>query len=87
MTFTIDESVIALWPWAAGVAYFSVSITLARLAYRHRLKNQQPDNTPDLDAVIVFFSWPLLFVLALMFLPLVAVYELFWWLITWRNGE
>jgi hypothetical protein len=34
MTFTIDESVIALWPWAAGVAYFIFVLLAARHQWR-----------------------------------------------------
>jgi hypothetical protein len=71
MTFTIDEPVIALWPWAAGVAYFVFLILITRSWWRYTSKFSYQADRFGTTLLFLFF-WPV-FVVA--------------WLITVRNGK
>jgi hypothetical protein len=86
MTFTIDESVISLWPWAAGVTYILAGVLTARAVWRVWRAIPLPsyrkgDDTPlCVQALLIgtpgIFLWP----------P-IAVFWLVGKLVTWRNGE
>jgi Zn-dependent protease len=56
MTFTIDESVIALWPWAAGVAYFVFLILFGRVWWRHTSGWNEADRWGT--TFLLLFFWP-----------------------------
>jgi hypothetical protein len=78
MTLTIDESAIALWPWAAGVAYLLIGVLVARWSYRQKFAADDPE--------FVAFWCGIFWILAIPLAVIIGVILLIAFVITFRNG-
>jgi hypothetical protein len=62
MTFTISEGIIALWPYAAGVAWCVIAVLVARWLFRSWfiLLRQDDYEMAVFGSIIGGVFWPLL---------------------------